>query len=291
MKLISWNVRGLNGPEKYKMMNNMIHKEQPYIIFMQETKCSTSTLESILSKAWAGCQTVTIDATVNRWRLQYDHTAGGNIGGRRKLEKESNDFKVYIQQNRLTDLPFDNDIFTWNNKGSGTQQITSRLDRFLISDKFVHLGGDICASILPLARSDHWPISLQWKNPGNSNRKPFKFEAFWLTHPEFNTIVKTTWESFIPNGGSLMYQFQQRLKYIKKQMKIWNYTIFGNIFQEKKALEQSMVELQQKIILECRTEEYARQEQILITQLDERGRQEEMLWRQKSRIRWLKEGE
>lgn len=30
---------------------------------MQETKCSTNTLESILSKAWAGCQTITVDAT------------------------------------------------------------------------------------------------------------------------------------------------------------------------------------------------------------------------------------
>lgn len=213
------------------------------------------------------------------------------LGGRRKLEKERNEFKVYIQQNRLTDLPIDNDIFTWNNKISGTQQIASWLDRFIISDNFIHLGGDICASILPLAGSNHCPISLQWKNPGNSNRKRFKFEDFWLTHPKFNTVVKTTWESFIPNGGSLMYQFQQRLKHIKKQIKIWNYTIFGNIFQEKKALEQSMAELQQKIILEGRTEEYARKEQILITQLDERGKQQEMIWRQKSRIRWLKEGE
>lgn len=35
------------------------------------------------------------------------------------MEKESNDFKVHIQQNRLTYLPFDNDIFTQNNKRFG----------------------------------------------------------------------------------------------------------------------------------------------------------------------------
>lgn len=52
-----------------------------------------------------------------------------------------------------------------------------------------------------------------------------------------------------------------------------------------------MIDLQQKIILEGRTEEYAKQEQTLLTQVDERGKQEEFLWRQKSRIRWLKEGE
>jgi len=45
------------------MLKNMIQQEQPHIVFMQETKCSTSTLASILSKAWAGCQTVTVDAT------------------------------------------------------------------------------------------------------------------------------------------------------------------------------------------------------------------------------------
>lgn len=44
------------------MIKNMIQQEQPHIVFMQETKCNTSTLASILSKAWAGCQTITVDA-------------------------------------------------------------------------------------------------------------------------------------------------------------------------------------------------------------------------------------
>lgn len=63
MKLISWNVRGINGPGKYRMLKNMILQEQLHIVFMQETKCSTSTLEPILSKAWAGCKTTIVDET------------------------------------------------------------------------------------------------------------------------------------------------------------------------------------------------------------------------------------
>ena len=251
MKLISWNVRGFNGPGKYRMLKNMIQQEQPYIVFMQETKCNTNTLESILSKAWERCQAVTVDATgasgglAIAWNNQHIsltnfhashyfiqamfHLIGTNIhghltnvyspqestqkirqletleilnaprpyplwitggdfnmirrleeklGGRRKLDKESNNFKDYIQHSGLIDLPFDNVIYTWNNKRASTQQIASRLDKFLIADNFVHLGGDVCASILPLASLDHWPISLQWKNLGKSNRRPFKFEAF-----------------------------------------------------------------------------------------------------------------
>lgn len=52
-----------------------------------------------------------------------------------------------------------------------------------------------------------------------------------------------------------------------------------------------MCSLQQNIILEGRTEEQGQQEQTLMATIEERRRQEEILWRQKSKIRWLKEGE
>jgi len=48
---------------------------------------------------------------------------------------------------------------------------------------------------------------------------------------------------------------------------------------------------QQRIITEGRSEELAKQEQAIEDQLLNRAQQEEILWRQKSRSRWLKEGE
>jgi len=72
-------------------------------------------------------------------------------------------------------------------------QIASRLDRFLISDNAVHIGGEFTASILPFSGSDHWPIALHWNRPGSSIRRPFRFEAFWLTHPDFHEFIRTTW--------------------------------------------------------------------------------------------------
>ena len=52
-----------------------------------------------------------------------------------------------------------------------------------------------------------------------------------------------------------------------------------------------MSELQQCIILEGRTKTSATLERELQTKLEERRQQEEILWCQKSQIRWLKEGE
>ena len=37
--------------------------EKPKLCFLQETKCTSDTLEKILSKAWAGCQSVALDAS------------------------------------------------------------------------------------------------------------------------------------------------------------------------------------------------------------------------------------
>jgi len=52
-----------------------------------------------------------------------------------------------------------------------------------------------------------------------------------------------------------------------------------------------MEELQQKIIIEGQSEEKSREEGTLISQIEERKKKEEILWRQKSGVNWLREGE
>eukprot|EP00253_Pinus_taeda_P011590 PITA_11590 len=88
-----------------------------------------------------------------------------------------------------------------------------------------------------------------------------------------------------------MFQFQQKLKHLKGKIKYWNRTTFGNILHGKANIEQEMRQLQQKIITQGRSNDLADQEKTLEKELMEKERQEEMLWKQKSRIRWLKEGE
>ena len=63
MKLISWNVRGLNSPAKHKMLKNMVQQDKPSIVYLQETKCNSISLEKILNKTWPGSRSVSVDAS------------------------------------------------------------------------------------------------------------------------------------------------------------------------------------------------------------------------------------
>jgi hypothetical protein len=88
-----------------------------------------------------------------------------------------------------------------------------------------------------------------------------------------------------------MYKFQQRLKNFKQLLKQWNKNNFGNILQSIQDIESKLVEIQKTFISGSRTTELMREEAKLQEQLEERRKQEEVLWKQKSRVQWLKEGE
>lgn len=63
MKLISWNVRGINSPSKHRMIKNPIQQEKPSLVFLQETKSNSTAIEKISNKIWAGSRSVSVDTS------------------------------------------------------------------------------------------------------------------------------------------------------------------------------------------------------------------------------------
>ncbi len=88
-----------------------------------------------------------------------------------------------------------------------------------------------------------------------------------------------------------MFKLQSKLKHIKSKIKHWNTTEFGNIFKEKSILEGKLESIHKSWISGNITEESKEKEKDLMTQWHQRSLQEETLWKQKSRVLWLKEGE
>ena len=47
MKIISWNIQGLNNPHKQDILKNMIRDNRPDILVIQETKMLKDKVESL----------------------------------------------------------------------------------------------------------------------------------------------------------------------------------------------------------------------------------------------------
>jgi len=216
---------------------------------------------------------------------------GEKRGGVMRTDKEVEQFGDMIREQKLIDIQTANGMHTWNNRRGGANQIASHLDRFLISEKVMMKDVFIEATILPVAGSDHWPIKLEIYLKQRPANKPFIFEAFWLRNESLMEKVEEWWKASEQRGKNKMHTFQLKLKEMKNKLKKWNKEEFGNIMEEKNRLEQRMEELQQLDILEGIQEGRTREEGTILNQLEERRKQEEILWKQKSRVQWLRECE
>eukprot|EP00253_Pinus_taeda_P026308 PITA_26308 len=211
-------------------------------------------------------------------------------GGLRKLNRDAGAFADFIESAKLMDEQPSSYSFTWNNRRGGENLIASRLDRFLISESIVLEGITVCSNILPSGGSDHWPISLEAAFLGTPRNKPFCFEKFWLQHPNFVKLLEQWWSEPLQVQGTKMFKLQSKLKHIKSKIKHWNTTEFCNIFKEKSILEGKLERIHTSWISGDITEESKEKEKDLMTQWHQRSLQEETLWKQKSRVLWLKEG-
>ncbi|KAL8168029.1 hypothetical protein V2J09_009528 [Rumex salicifolius] len=83
---------------------------------------------------------------------------------------------------------------------------------------------------LPAVRSDHNPLllSLTPENQRHRIRKPFRFEAAWLLHPDFLTFVNATWHD--------EEEVCVALQNLMLELLSWNQRVFGKIHKRKAQL-------------------------------------------------------
>ena len=62
MKIGTWNIRGCNHPRKTRTLARKIKEEKPYILFLQETKCSFESIQKIGQNIWKGSQVMPVEA-------------------------------------------------------------------------------------------------------------------------------------------------------------------------------------------------------------------------------------
>jgi hypothetical protein len=203
-------------------------------------------------------------------------------GVRRRREVAT--FADFTAEMGLMDLPLAGGVATWANNLSW-----SRLDRFLVSPDWEFSYPGLVQKKLLRVCSDHAPIILM-RGCLQNGKCPFKFENMWLKEEGFVDKVRSWWSSFF-FMGSPSFILAKKLRALKSEIKRWNREVFGNVGARNKARTEEVEELDRLGEIRRLSEEEMERRRVLVADLEASLLQEEISWRQKSRVRWLKEGD
>ncbi|KAF8023889.1 hypothetical protein BT93_F1165 [Corymbia citriodora subsp. variegata] len=197
------------------------------------------------------------------------------------------ELKECLEQAELFDLRYVGFRFTWSSF-SGVNRKQRKIDRVLVNNTWCSLFSYSEAAFLAPGISDHSPMVVRILAP-NPRRSPFKFFNMWMTHPDFSMIVSQVWHTHL--RGSPMFKLYGRLKLLKGRFKILNREAFSDITMRASEAKQALSTSQEALLQDPFNRELVDLEHLHIKNYYNLRSQEELLFKQKSRIRWLKEGD
>ena len=202
-------------------------------------------------------------------------------------------FKNCMDKCGLMDLGFQRPRFTWTNKSPAWHGlIQERLDRGLGNAEWKLLFPMAEIHHLPRVKSDHCPIMLLTDPCERHPSKPFRFEQMWLTDPFFPSVVEQSWKALedVPSASSSLSRFPRRLDFLTAQLRTWNKSHFGNLFQRKNRLLARLRGLQVALTTKPSAFLYSLEHQLTLD-YNTLLHQEYLYWQLKSRVTWLNYGD
>lgn len=198
--------------------------------------------------------------------------------------QEMEEFAEFIKDMELIDVPVLGKKFTWFSSDGKSK---SRLDRFLITEGIIEEWGVTNQWVGDRDISDHCPIWLDC-NVENWGPKPFRFNNCWLDDNRFSPFVKECWNSFDVNGKKA-YVIKEKMKLLKEKLRVWNKEVFGWVDLSIDNTVKGLNELDSMVGEGAVPDIQQRKE--LQAQFWQQVRHKESLIRQKSRHKWILEGD
>ncbi|XP_057790784.1 uncharacterized protein LOC131007889 [Salvia miltiorrhiza] len=216
--------------------------------------------------------------------LYHFEKKGGNL----KADSRLCAFRDVVDSCGLQDLGFSGDPFTWSNNQRGEDHITERLDRFFGNEAWIECFPGYVVTHLTRKSSDHCPVLLSLDRDEEDVRprsKPFRYEAMWLKDERCKPFCNNLWQQ----GGLLesATDFKQKIEDMGVELKQWEKREFGHIRKRCKELREELGDLQKPS-----NDPYTKDKQRLVeAELDDLHSKEEIMWKQRSRVDWLVDGD
>ncbi|KAJ7978484.1 Retrotransposon protein, putative, Ty3-gypsy subclass [Quillaja saponaria] len=137
--------------------------------------------------------------------------------------------------------------------------------------------------VLPRLKLDHNPLLIDTMGLDFEKcQRPFRFEAMWITHKDFQNFMRQHWDSSI--------QAVDMLRKLVEPITLWNKEVFGSLNTRKRralnrlhGIQVSLEHFYSHSMIQLEKDIHAELLEIL--------RQEEKLWYQKSRSKWIVYGD
>ncbi|XP_012435352.2 uncharacterized protein LOC105761970 [Gossypium raimondii] len=185
----------------------------------------------------------------------------------------------------LMDTKPDSGWFTWVKNRKEESLIKERLDRFLTSVAVVENFPFIATKVVRQTQSDHDAIILDlWgrklKDFWKDNRLYFKFDVCWVGDEEARNVIERAWN----RKGT---DYRDKIERVRSALGPWQCKKYGKIKNEIRKLKKQ-IEL---VIDSASREESGKTLKETRRRLDFLYVRKESYWAQRSRSRWLREGD
>ncbi|KAL4326271.1 hypothetical protein GQ457_11G005490 [Hibiscus cannabinus] len=187
-------------------------------------------------------------------------------------------FNEFLFQSQLHDLGFYGPSFTWE-RGS----LSQRLDRCLCNGVWLDVYVDSVVFHLQKLGSDHRPILLNTGGQRMNNfSRPFRYLVAWNEHTDFSRFIGDLWD----DSKSMV----ENIHNFHIKSRTWNNDVFGHI-GKRKTLLLARIRGIEKFLERSDSLFLSNLEVELKKELDIVLEQEESLWHQKSRTKWIEKGD
>ncbi|KAL5169552.1 putative plastid-lipid-associated protein 11, chloroplastic [Glycine soja] len=196
------------------------------------------------------------------------------------------DFNNWISEMELHDVRCLGSNFTWFRPNGSAK---SRLDRFLVCDQWLSLWPNTSQHVLQRDFSDHCPLILKTKMV-DWGLKPFRVVDWWLNQKGYHSMIKEAWTADQQGGwgGIALKNKLRNLRYSIKQWSKEKGDIKANKIQQ---LKQKLANLENIASHRTLSESEVQTKRALQQELWDTANAYESLMRQKSRAKWIKEGD
>ncbi|XP_072074014.1 uncharacterized protein [Arachis hypogaea] len=155
--------------------------------------------------------------------------------GATSLMASSEEFKEWVRDIQLIDLPLTDRKYTWFRGHS-----CSRIDRVMVNVEWTEVFPDIRIKGGPRGLSDHCPVIMELTRVTGPPR-PFRSLDAWFTHEGFLRMVKDEWRSL---GET---QFPCKLRALAIQLRQWHKDNFRDMDKRLMRFEEELTKLDNSV--------------------------------------------